>query len=77
MEATCSSETSFDFQWTKRRYIPEDRIIHNLRCQNLKPYGDNTVHRKKRSNLVHYVIRLDVSSKARVSSGSGNLIQRP
>jgi hypothetical protein len=24
-EATCSSETSVDFQRTKRRYIPEDR----------------------------------------------------
>jgi hypothetical protein len=24
MEAICSSETSVDFQWTTRRYIPED-----------------------------------------------------
>jgi hypothetical protein len=28
MEATCSSETSVDFQRTARRYIPEDRILH-------------------------------------------------
>jgi hypothetical protein len=27
MEATCSSETSVDFQWTTRRNIPEDRKI--------------------------------------------------
>jgi hypothetical protein len=37
MEATCSSEAS-DFQLTTRRYIPEDRIIHNHRCENLKSY---------------------------------------
>jgi hypothetical protein len=24
MEAICSSETSVDFYWTTRRYIPED-----------------------------------------------------
>jgi hypothetical protein len=28
MEATCSSETSVDFQRTTRRYIPEDRTLH-------------------------------------------------
>jgi hypothetical protein len=27
MEATCSSETSVDFQRTARRYIPEDRTL--------------------------------------------------
>jgi hypothetical protein len=35
-EATCSSETSVDFQWTKRRYIPDDTSLHNNRCENLK-----------------------------------------
>jgi hypothetical protein len=30
MEATCSSETSNDFQRTTRRYIPEDRTLHNV-----------------------------------------------
>jgi hypothetical protein len=29
MEATCSSETSVDFQLTTRRYIPEDRALNN------------------------------------------------
>jgi hypothetical protein len=38
MEATCSSETSVDFQRTTRRYIPEERILHNSRCENLKSY---------------------------------------
>jgi hypothetical protein len=38
MEAICSSETSVDFQWTTWRYIPEDSIIHNHRCENLKSY---------------------------------------
>jgi hypothetical protein len=28
-EATCSSETSVDFQRTSRRYIPENRTLHN------------------------------------------------
>jgi hypothetical protein len=38
MEATCSSETSVDFQRTTRRYIPEERTFLYLRishdCQN-------------------------------------------
>jgi hypothetical protein len=38
MEATCSSETSVDFQRTTRRYIPEDRTLHNHWCENLKSY---------------------------------------
>jgi hypothetical protein len=37
MEATCSSETSVDFQRTTRHYIPEERT-HNHRCENLKSY---------------------------------------
>jgi hypothetical protein len=36
MEATCSSETSVDFQWTTRHYIPQDRTFHSHRCENLK-----------------------------------------
>jgi hypothetical protein len=36
MEATYSSETSVDFQRTIRRYITEDRTVHNHRCDNLK-----------------------------------------
>jgi hypothetical protein len=35
LEATRSSETSVDFRRTRRRYIPEDRTIHNHRCENL------------------------------------------
>jgi hypothetical protein len=38
MEAIFSSETSGDFQRTTRRYIPEDRALHNHRCENLKSY---------------------------------------
>jgi hypothetical protein len=29
MEDKCSSETSVDFQWTTRRYIPVDRTLHH------------------------------------------------
>jgi hypothetical protein len=38
MEAICSSETSVGFQRTTLRYIPEDSIFHNHRCENLKSY---------------------------------------
>jgi hypothetical protein len=31
MDATCSSETSDDFQQTTQRYIPEDRALQLLR----------------------------------------------
>jgi hypothetical protein len=37
-EAICSSEMSVDFQWTTRRYIPEDGTLHNHRCENLESY---------------------------------------
>jgi hypothetical protein len=36
MEAKCSSETSVDFQRNILRYIPDDRTLHNHRCENLK-----------------------------------------
>jgi hypothetical protein len=36
MEATCSSEMSVSFQRTTWRYIPEDRILHNHQCENLR-----------------------------------------
>jgi hypothetical protein len=32
---------SVDFQRTTRRYIPEDRSLHNQRCENLKSYVGN------------------------------------
>jgi hypothetical protein len=38
MEATCSCETSVDFQRTTLRYIPEDRTLYNHCCENLKFY---------------------------------------
>jgi hypothetical protein len=38
MKATCSSKTSSDFKRTTRRYSPEDRTLHNHRCENLRSY---------------------------------------
>jgi hypothetical protein len=35
IEATCSSESSVDSHRTTRRYIPEDRTLHNHRYENL------------------------------------------
>jgi hypothetical protein len=32
------SVKSQDFQWCTRRYIPEDRTVHNLRSENVKSY---------------------------------------
>jgi hypothetical protein len=39
METMSSSETSVDYQRTTRRYAPEDRTLHNHRCENIKFYG--------------------------------------
>jgi hypothetical protein len=36
VEATCSSETSVDFERSTRCYIPEERIVHNHRCEKFK-----------------------------------------
>jgi hypothetical protein len=36
MYATFSSETSVDFQRTTPHYTPEDIILHDHRCENLK-----------------------------------------
>jgi hypothetical protein len=38
MDETCYSETSVDFQRTTRSYMPEDMILYNLRCENLKSW---------------------------------------
>jgi hypothetical protein len=32
------SEASVNFQRTARRYMPEDRNLHNHRCENLRSY---------------------------------------
>jgi hypothetical protein len=42
MEATYSSLTSVDFQRITLCYIPEDRNLHNHRCENLKSYNVKT-----------------------------------
>jgi hypothetical protein len=38
MEAKYSTETSVDFQRTTWHCIPEDRTLHNHRCENLRLY---------------------------------------
>jgi hypothetical protein len=38
MEAICSYENSVDSQRTARRSIPDDRTLHNHRCENVKSY---------------------------------------
>jgi hypothetical protein len=44
-EATCSSETSVDFQRTIWRYIVEDRTLHNHCCENFKSCAVLCLHR--------------------------------
>jgi hypothetical protein len=38
MEATCFSETSVYFKPSTWRSFPDDRILHNYHCENLKSY---------------------------------------
>jgi hypothetical protein len=38
MEEACPYNTAVDYQRTTQRYIPEDRTLHNHRCENLKSY---------------------------------------
>jgi predicted RNA-binding protein len=40
VEATCSSETLVDTEWTTRHYIPEVDTLHNHCCENHKSYTD-------------------------------------
>lgn len=35
-EATCSTKTSADLQWTTLLYIPQDSTLHNHHCENIK-----------------------------------------
>jgi hypothetical protein len=49
MKATCSSETSVDFQRTTWRYVPEDKNLHYHRCENLK--SDNQYFSQKKIYL--------------------------
>jgi hypothetical protein len=57
MEAICSSETSGNFQRATRCYIPEERTLHNHRCENLKSLTTSFINihwalwRKKDSHI--------------------------
>jgi hypothetical protein len=43
VEATCYSETTVDFQWNTRLYIPGDRTLHNHCSKNLKSYNIDNI----------------------------------
>jgi hypothetical protein len=51
MGETYSSETSVDFQWTTRCYIPEDRTLHNHRYENLISYIISRAFREANSSV--------------------------
>jgi hypothetical protein len=65
---SCLAFSSVDFQWTTQHYIPEERTLHNHRCENLKSYRDGSKRRilMKICNLLnwkkysdsHYVLNI-------------------
>jgi hypothetical protein len=68
MEAKCSSETSVDIQRTTRCYIPEDGILHNHRCENLKYYGASSIsyprHKREFQRYEIYSVLLSMCTVA-------------
>jgi hypothetical protein len=55
MEATCSSETSVDFQRTTRRFITENIYLHNHRYENMRSYRINITGNKRYNLSAHCV----------------------
>jgi hypothetical protein len=66
-EAACSSEILADFQLPMRRYIPEDRPLHNHRCENLNPYI------LVNKNFTFFIEELGIRDISSFSSLKGNL----
>jgi hypothetical protein len=66
LEVTCSSEKAADFQQTTWHYIPEDRTLHNLHCENLKCYiikfnlGKITVRAHQKEDFLCVLISVSV-----------------
>jgi hypothetical protein len=58
MEATCSS---FDFQRNTRRYIPENRTLHNRSCENLRSYKITVVNCMKWNQIRLLLIYISLS----------------
>jgi hypothetical protein len=48
----CSSEMAIDFQRTTRLSIPDDRTLHNHRCENLQSYKVYVVLQSKETYTV-------------------------
>jgi hypothetical protein len=53
MEATCSSETSINFQWTTWRYIPEPQTLHFSLHIKYLPYGKLFQIKVVDLNMIH------------------------
>jgi hypothetical protein len=70
VEATCSPETSVDFQWTTWCYIPEDRTLRNHRCENVHTGGASCQSKCERCE----VFRFSCIKGVRFNSVSGNTI---
>jgi hypothetical protein len=53
-EETCFFDASVVFQPTIRRYIPEDRILLDYRCENLSSFLRNMLHHAVANPLVGF-----------------------
>jgi hypothetical protein len=65
-------KTLADFQWTTRRYIPEDKSLHNHSCENLKSYLPQchfVIH--KTSQRLNPCLRGEMLATNRLSYGPG------
>jgi hypothetical protein len=62
-----SSETSVDFQQAAQPYIPEDRTVHNNRCENLKSSKMKTGNWLPRLFRMREIAGAAVAGKAWVS----------
>jgi hypothetical protein len=75
MEATCSSETSADFQRTAWNYMSEDKTFHNHRSENLKSYMNLLYRNSTLKNSINFAyIYCDVTAESR---NSGARDRRP
>jgi hypothetical protein len=55
MEVKNFSETYAGFQRNTRRYISEDRTLHNHSCENLKSYTDIKMNKTSHIRVYMYI----------------------
>jgi hypothetical protein len=65
MEATCSSETSVNFQWTIWSYIPADRTLRFLLCSQKRVTGPRpeTAEFSLQLHTIFFIVHFPVLKK--------------